>query len=394
MTANRRQPKYISAAAFSIAAGAVHAAAAGAHGRVGVLGSLIGLAGIAQLGWGLYILVTPTYPGMLAGAVINAGAVLTWVSSRTVGLPMLGTAGQVQPFGVQDLIAAVLGIGAVVLALGSVSGRSVNAATMNASVATTVAVSLALIGILTPHDLGGVNQAVPILEAGQLSERLPQDEAIALLGLAARAPLSGTTGHAHDTGGGHGIGFQAPPPPKPLTGDEAALFDKQWAEAASAAEQLLTVDQAAAAGYTQAGTEVPGVGSHWVKWSLVDQPFDPAQPSMLLFSTLTDGRPPQLVGFSYWMASADEPEGFAGPNDGWHVHTGMCFVDGWLRYQNVELRDECSDTWIDGSDLWMLHAWPVPEKDNQWGLFADMNPELCRRRPNTPDILSCNPAGI
>ena len=388
------QQRFISAAVLSIAAGAVHAAAAGSHGGVGVLGTLLGVAGVAQLAWGLLTLVMPTFAGMLAGAILNGAAVLAWVMSRTIGLPLSGAAGEVQSLGVPDVAAAALGIGAVVLALASVTGRSLNDETMNALVTTTVAISFALIGILTPHNHAVADQSVPILEAGRLSERLPRDEAIALLGLAARPPLSGAVGHSHDHGGGHGIGFQAPPPPQPLTGDESVLFDEQWVAAVSAAEQLRTVEQATAAGYREAGTEVPGVGSHWVKWSLVDKPFDPAQPSMLLFYNTTDGQPPQLAGFSYWVASAGVPKGFAGPNDPWHVHTGMCFIDGWLRFQNVKQRADCSDTWIDGSDLWMLHAWPVPDSPNRWGDFADMNPALCRKRPNTPDILSCNPAGI
>jgi hypothetical protein len=386
--------RFISAAAFSIAAGAVHAAAAGAHGRVGLLGPLIGLTAVAQLTWGLFILVKPTYWGMLAGVAINGVALLAWATSRTIGLPLAGSAGEVQPVGVQDVVAAGLALAAIVLALGSISQRSVNSATFNATATTTVAVSLALIGILMPHDHGAANQSVPILEAGQLSTRLPQDEAIALLGLSARPPLSGAQGHSHDHGGGHGIGFQEPPPPKPLSATEQTSLDQQWAAAVAASQNLMTVEQATAAGYRQAGTEVPGVGSHWVKWSLVDKPFDPAQPSMLLFYEFTNGKPPQLAGFSYWVASAEVPKGFAGPNDSWHVHTGMCFIDGWLRFQNVVQRGECADTWIDGSDLWMLHAWPVPGLENRWGQFADMNPDMCMRRPNTPDILSCNPAGI
>jgi hypothetical protein len=110
-----------------------------------------------------------------------------------------------------------------------------------------------------------------------------------------------------------------------------------------------------------------------------------------LLRTHTSGEPPELVGFSYWVASAAEPNGFAGPNDKWHAHQGMCFIDSWLRSENVEVRNDCADTWIDGSDLWMLHAWPVPGSTNRWGPFADMNPSLCGAPPNTPDILKCNP---
>ena len=36
-----------------------------------------------------------------------------------------------------------------------------------------------------------------------------------------------------------------------------------------------------------------------------------------------------LVGYSYWVQSATEPEGFAGSNDHWHQHQGLCIVNGW-----------------------------------------------------------------
>jgi hypothetical protein len=68
-------------------------------------------------------------------------------------------------------------------------------------------------------------------------------------------------------------------------------------------------------------------------------------------------------------------------------------VDGWLRTENVAQRSDCPDTWIDGSDLWMLHAWVVPGFENRWGPFSDIHPALCGRKPGQPDILSCNPAG-
>jgi hypothetical protein len=187
------------------------------------------------------------------------------------------------------------------------------------------------------------------------------------------------------------MGFAEPPPPEPLSGETLASFEQEWAQAVGAAEEIATLERAVALGYAQASTEALGLGSHWVKWSLVDKPFDPARPSMLLFEDMRHGQPPELVGFSYWVASPHEPEGFAGPNDRWHSHHGLCFVDGWLRSEDIEKREDCSDTWIDGSDLWMLHAWPVARWDNSWGLFADINRALCGRKPLTPDIVTCDP---
>jgi hypothetical protein len=252
---------------------------------------------------------------------------------------------------------------------------------------------LTLVAITTSHEHGVLDQSVPIMEAGRLSARLPLQEAIALLGLAARAPLPGSTGHSHTHGGSHGAGVE-PAPIQTLEGAQLEAFEQEWAEAVTAAESLATLEEAVAAGYAQASTEALGVGAHWVKWSLVDRGFDPGRPSMLLFASRQYGRPPQLVGFSYVIASATEPEGFAGPNDVWHQHHGMCFIDGWLRSEDVERREDSADTWIDGSDLWMLHAWPVPGMENRDGQFAAIHPSLCGRKPLMPDILSCDPSGI
>lgn len=385
--------RHVTVATLSVSAGAVHIAASGTHRDLGLLFVLLAICGLGQLALGVSILVVPGRPGILAVAAFNGIAVLAWLASRTVGLPLAGAAGSVQPFGTQDVVAALLGAGAMTTGIRAVRRPTDDRAAFGYVTAAAV-VSLTLMGIAAPHDHGVIDQSVPILEAGRLSARMPQDEAIALLGLAARPPLSGASGSQHHHGGNHGQGFEEPPAPRPLSDAESARFEEEWAQALAAAESLSTMGQALSAGYTQASTEAPGIGSHWVKWSLVDQPFDPAKPSMVLLKQMRHGEDPELVGFSYLVASPDEPEGFAGPNDVWHQHHGMCFIDGWLRGEDVEARGDCADTWVDGSDLWMLHAWVSSPWSNRWGLFADMNPALCGRKPLTPDIVQCDPEGI
>jgi hypothetical protein len=380
----------LDAAVLSIAAGAVHLVAAGAHHDVALLGWLLAAAGLGQLALGALILVRSSLQKLRVIFLFNGAVVLAWVASRTVGLPLPGAAGEVQTIGVQDAIAALLGCGAAVVAWLALGGRG-QPKLLHSAVGATLVAGLTLTAIVAVHDHGALDQSVPILEAGQLSARLPLEEAIALLGLAARAPLPGSSGHSH-TGGGHGPGVE--PAPVTLEGAQLALFEQEWAEAVAAAESLATLEEAVAAGYAQASTEALGVGAHWVKWSLVDRGFDPGRPSMLLFANRQYGKPPQLVGFSYVVASATEPEGFAGRNDVWHQHRGLCFIDGWLRSEDVERREDCADTWIDGSDLWMLHAWPVPGMENHDGQFASIHPSLCGRKPLMPDILSCDPSGF
>ncbi len=174
-----------------------------------------------------------------------------------------------------------------------------------------------------------------------------------------------------------------------LPADQKTRFDAQITAAAAAAKAFASTDMAAAAGYVQSSTQLPGIGTHWVKWSLVDQPFDPAKPAMLLFDE-SALHPSRLAGFSYWVRSAAPPEGFAGPNDVWHRHSGLCFDNGFLVRENVPAADQCAGQWLNGSDLWMLHAWVAPGLPNTAGIFAARNNALCPPYwQQIPDMLKC-----
>jgi hypothetical protein len=174
----------------------------------------------------------------------------------------------------------------------------------------------------------------------------------------------------------------------PLVSIDQARFDEQWAAAQSAVTRLNTPAKARAAGYTPAAVQIAGIGVHWVDWTLIDKPFDPAHPAMLLFDQRVE--PPRLVGFSYWI-HARAPDGFAGDNDVWHQHTNLCIVNGWVDREMAATPADCAGSFLAGSDLWMLHAWVVPGHENRWGPFAVDNPALCPREVGTPDIARCLP---
>ncbi len=184
----------------------------------------------------------------------------------------------------------------------------------------------------------------------------------------------------------HGHLF-GPAPEVPLDPADAASFASEWAVAAAASKNLATPAQAAAAGYVLASTTAPGVGRHWINWELIAKPFDPARPSMLLFAT--ERGVDHVVGFSYWVQGDQAPTGFVGPNDQWHTHQGLCVVHGWVEREEVQSAPLCPGDWLQGDDLWMLHAWVVPDVRNRWGRFAQANPRLCP--VGGPDIASCSP---
>jgi hypothetical protein len=170
-----------------------------------------------------------------------------------------------------------------------------------------------------------------------------------------------------------------------MPGAERGTLMSELHRAARAGCHLLSPAAAEAAGYYLGSPYVEGVGTHWINWEYIDRPFDPARPSMLLFKTTGDVS--ELAGFSYWVRSNTEPSGFAGSTDHWHRHSGLCFVAGQWAGEDVT-PSECRGAWLNGRDLWMLHAWVVPGHTNPAGVFAPTSRALCR--PNMPDIVACS----
>jgi len=240
--------------------------------------------------------------------------------------------------------------------------RAVSLPPVDVDPSTSGPVTSVRIGPLTPRD----------------ADRITAEDraAIELLGESgAGAPADG---HGHE----HGAAVEAPL----FTGDKA-IFENQWLAAQRAVSRLDSIDEIVALGYVRSSAPIAGIGSHWVRWPGLAEPFDPAQPSMLLFDE--SRQPARLVGYSYWLQSATEPEGFAGSNDHWHQHQGLCIVNGWADRERATGPDACAGTFFPGGDLWMLHAWPVAGYENMDGKFATFNPKLCPPIFGTPDVARC-----
>ena len=173
----------------------------------------------------------------------------------------------------------------------------------------------------------------------------------------------------------------------PLSAVDAPIFATQLALAEQSISSHDTEEKATALGYVRATAPSNEIGTHWVLWSQIAKPFDPATPSMLLFDERRN--PAVLVGYSYALQSPTRPEGFAGPNDHWHQHRGLCVEGGWVVREQAPGPGACGGTYIAGGDFWMLHAWVVPGWDNRKGEFAPFNPKLCPPTVGTPDVNRC-----
>jgi hypothetical protein len=178
--------------------------------------------------------------------------------------------------------------------------------------------------------------------------------------------------------GGHG--HRGPTVTYPIP-DRATrdLLATQLEQSRVAAMALPTLADAEAAGYRKVTTYLPCIGAHLMKFSFVDGTFDATEPEMLLYDG--DGPDARVVGLSYYVLTDDgeAPEGFAGPNDPWHQHIGLCVKGGLVIGSEKTTKEECEGRGGvkgDGSNAWMNHTWSVPGWESPWGIFSGEHPEL------------------
>ena len=111
------RPAIWTAAVGSATAGWVHAAAARNHEGDRLLVGMFVVTAIAQLLVGMVLALRPRRSVLMAALVVNAGAVVVWALTRTVGIAAVEVLATVEEVGTQDL-------GAAVFALVSVAGAA------------------------------------------------------------------------------------------------------------------------------------------------------------------------------------------------------------------------------------------------------------------------------
>jgi hypothetical protein len=167
-------------------------------------------------------------------------------------------------------------------------------------------------------------------------------------------------------------------PDKPLSLATHTLLAFQLVEARAAAMRYPTVADATAAGYHLVGGGFgPGSGAHYIGGFSLN--FDPSKPQALIYDGIKPTSP--VVGVMYYGMGKNPPEGFAGPNDHWHRHSGVCIGNGGVVLfppdSNVTPAD-CAR--VHGGYMgvtgWMVHAWVVPGWESPAGVFSHENPDL------------------
>jgi len=385
--------------ALSVGAGVVHFAVAGGHFDVSWWhGAFFAVVAWFQLSWAAVVLVRPTRRLLAVGAIVNTAVIATWLVSRLWGVPVGPEPWTTEPVSFADGLATGLEVGVVTLAMvvlvrPAVAQRSIRPSLARVGIGLSgVAVAVVSTVALAPSFASAHHGS----DGGSDGDAEASDhhaEAPAADGSAASASAPGHTntviaadgtsacessGYGNEGNSGHGE--RGPVPFEPLDGATRDTFAAQVRQADEVAARYPTVRDAEAAGWRGVTPYVPCIAAHYIRSSALANPFDPAEPEILLF----DGTEPdsKLVGLSYLAFTRPEepPEGFAGGNDPWHIHRQLCLGGGGgVLGDESTASDECEARGgrvVPLDNLWMTHMWNVPGWESRWGLFSSEHPDL------------------
>jgi len=393
-------------AALLLGGAFVHFAVTGEHFDVSVEhGVFFAVVAWLQLAFALGIVLKPSRWLLHAGAVGSLAVMAVWVVSRAWGLPFGADPWTPEAAAFPDVLATVFegltALGCAALLSGRVPARRVSpavafpvAGALGAAVVILSTLSLvpAVAGEIHHHgDAATVAAGAHTHDEGTVGGGgvAPEDLAAASAGDTHTAGIevangtspcekSGPPASEGQASGGHGE--RGPSSQAAITdAPTRELLGEELAAARAAALNYPTAADAQKAGYIRITPYLACIGAHWIKTSIMDNKFDVDQPEMLLYDASgTDGR---MVGLSYWVRSGEDnpPEGFAGINDHWHQHIGLCVSSAGVIGNEQTSEAECERRGgqkTDGTDAFMVHAWVVPGWESAWGLFSGEHPEL------------------
>jgi hypothetical protein len=380
-------------AALLVGAGAVHLALAPSHfGESTLEGAGFLVAAWLQIGLAVAVLLRPSRAVLVTTAVVSAACIAVWAVSRTWGLPFGEHSGHSEAVTIVDAMTVVMESFTVVLAalLLSPSVRQFRSRSYAlVSVVAVLALTSAIIAAPEARDhsaaahgevaTGADGSAASTVASGH-SHGTTSAATSGATSAAASQPLTDLNGHEVKGVKAQDIAHEEEPDQLLDATTRAALAD-QLTAARTIALRYPTVADAEAGGYHLVGGGYgPGAGAHYIGFGGGFGGFDPSRPPTLIY----DGTTPSahVVGLMYlgMGAAGVAPEGFAGPNDHWHRHSGVCTkgAETILPVDSDVTEAQCTAKGgrYMATTIWMVHAWVVPGWESAQGVFSHENPNL------------------
>ncbi len=407
LESERSQPRPgMSVVAFgglaSLAAGAVHAAAAGIHAEHRQLAQIFVVVAVLQMGVGVWALVRHTRTAAWGVVVVNALAIGGWLATRLIGISWIDGLEVREAPQFADTACAALGLVAIVAAsagallpadrqrtawltapallLGAFAIWPMMAASTHAHSGTDADHGAEAAGAAHGHGDEVATEGAGVAAAsGAVDESLPHPHDPAADAATPEVHTDGHDGH-DDT-----VALAWPRPWDPdqsidVSGVEGVSVDQE-VRAITLIENTLRelprfADPAAAiaAGYTSIGDAGTGT-EHYIKSDLIndDALLDPTAPESLVYAV--DGDQRTLAGAMYIASPrpADDPTltEWAGPLMTWHKHDNLCWAtgaDGKATVVGViDVNGNCRNGVRAGGESPMVHVWITP---HPCGVFA------------------------
>jgi hypothetical protein len=377
-------PARVLLAALSGAAGVIHLVMVPSHmAQSTVEGVGFAVAGWSQLLIAALVFLAPSRAVLRAAVVANLAFIAAWVVSRTAGLPFGENAGHAESVGFLDLTCVALEA-ALVLASCAVLARPGLGSTLQgprlvlAAVVPIGILALTTAAVASPgarnhaHDSHG--------DAAMAADHHDGATATGDHHVAAGGVLTDLNGHEIKGVKAQDVAHETEPD-KPLDPATRSELAGQLMAARDTALKYPTVADAEKAGYHLVGGGFgPGAGAHYIGFGGSFGGFDAAKPPTLIYSGINPTS--QIVGLMYLGSGENSgaPEGFAGPNDHWHRHSGVCLRGADVIFPVDASVTEARCTAAGGSFMnittWMVHAWVVPGWESPAGVFSHENPNL------------------
>ncbi len=321
-------------AAASLAAGAIHAAAIGAHSEHRQASLIFMMTAVVQIAVGVSALIRPGPVVLSLGAMVQVGAILGWMLAKTIGLPIdgLDVAEPVQRADSLAMILALLAALAVVAHL-----RAIGTSTLIRHPTTTAICALLVAALAVP---------------GMLA----------------------TSGHAHagtDDHANHDLVAQPYDPALPidLGGTDGVTPQQQAAAENLVAITVIRLPQFSDAsavgdlGFKSIGDGRLGYEHYMSAANMADgRLLDPDYPESLVYDTSVT--PKRLVSAMFMMNAGDtldDVPDLGGQLTQWHIHDNLCFT-GERVTGIINPDGRCTPPSTLGSAVPMIHVWIVPHR--------------------------------
>jgi hypothetical protein len=337
-------PWLVAAGLASLGTGAVHFAAAGAHGDHKQAVLVFTALAIAQVGWGGLAMARRDRLTAYAGVLLGLAGVVGWATAKAVGLPFDGLQTP-EPMQLADVGAAVLAALSTVLAARAVlGGRALRVPVWAVAAPLAILTGVATVATSQHHHTGTAVH-LHALTSGSTHTHAqvatPYDPSLPI-------DLSGTPGVTPQ---------QQAAAERLVTLTVARL--PQWANASYAEKH----------GFHSIGDGFTGT-EHLVDTAFLHDRFtlDPDHPESLVYDTTGGGR--TLVAAMYMVAPGTpltQVPDVGGALVQWHIHDNLCYSPSGYVQGITDAAGRCPAGQVKPTPTPMVHVWITK---NACGPFA------------------------